>query len=160
MKILNVHASKDYQITIDNSFNNLLDSIKNLNLVDKILIVVDSNVYPLYYEEVSSILSEKPLYKFVIEAGEHSKDQKNYFDILNYLAENNFSRKSLIIGLGGGVVGDLASFVASTYLRGVKYLAIPTSLLSEQNRPYRYASSYWWPYLFPTYLQATRSSPQ
>lgn len=130
MKILNVNASKNYQIVINNSFDNLLESIKNYNLIDKILIVTDSNVESLYFGEVEAILNEKPTYKFVIEAGEHSKSQENYFDILNFLAENNFSRKSLIVGLGGGVVGDLASFVASTYLRGVSYVAIPTSLLS------------------------------
>ena len=67
---------------------------------------------------------------YVFEAGEGSKTPKTYFDILNFLAENRLSRTDIIVALGGGVVGDIAGFAAATYLRGICYIQIPTSLLA------------------------------
>ena len=67
----------------------------------------------------------------MIEQGEASKSFNNYEQILNYLIENKFSRTDCVIAVGGGVVGDLAGFVASTYMRGIPFYNIPTTLLSQ-----------------------------
>ena len=66
----------------------------------------------------------------MFENGEAAKNQANFFNILNFLAENKLSRSDIVIALGGGVVGDLAGFAAACYMRGVKFVQIPTTLLA------------------------------
>ena len=68
--------------------------------------------------------------QYVIAAGEASKNGQNYLEILNFLAHNRITRSDCIIALGGGVVGDLTGFVAATYLRGIDYIQVPTTLLA------------------------------
>ena len=67
---------------------------------------------------------------YTFPAGEASKNGENYLKILNFLAENKLTRSDVLVALGGGVTGDLTGFVAATYLRGIAYVQIPTSLLS------------------------------
>ena len=71
------------------------------------------------------------IYEYIVPAGEDSKSLSIYEDIIKYCTKINLSRKSLIIALGGGVIGDLAGFVASTYMRGIDICQIPTSLLAQ-----------------------------
>ncbi len=130
MKVIKVKASKNYEIIVDRGFDsfkaNILPKIKG----DKVAVITDTNVEPLYYSKIESLLQGKTVYKFVINAGEESKNAENYIKLVNALAKVGLSRKSTVIGLGGGVVGDMSAFVASTYMRGINYVAIPTSLLS------------------------------
>ncbi len=130
MKKILVKASKNYQITVDSGFKNFKSDILPLIKGDKVAIITDSNVEPLYYNKVKDLLDGKTVYKFVIPAGEQSKNAQTYIRLINELAKVGLSRKSTVIGLGGGVVGDLSAFIASTYMRGIAYVAIPTSLLS------------------------------
>ena len=67
---------------------------------------------------------------FVFPAGEESKNGQVFLDLLNFLAENRLTRSDLIVALGGGVVGDLAGFAAASYLRGIRFLQVPTTLLA------------------------------
>ncbi len=69
-------------------------------------------------------------YKYVVEAGEKSKNITQYYKMIRFLTSINVDRNDLIIVLGGGVVGDLAGFIASTYMRGIDYIQVPTSLLA------------------------------
>lgn len=126
---LTVNASKKYDITIDSSFESLHDSF-NLEGVNKVALITDDNVNRLYGNSLDDFLSDKEVCKIVIEAGEESKNAENYFKILEKLAEEGFLRNDCVIALGGGVVGDLSGFVASTYMRGIKLFMIPTTLLS------------------------------
>ncbi len=71
------------------------------------------------------------IYEYIVPEGEDSKSLSVYEEIIKYCIRINLSRKSLIIALGGGVVGDLAGFVASTYMRGIDVCQIPTSLLAQ-----------------------------
>ena len=130
MKVIKVKASKNYQITVDSGYQNFTASVTPFIKGDKVAIISDTNVAPLYLEKVKSLLSDKQVYTFIIKAGENSKNAENYISLVNQLAKAGLSRKSTIIGLGGGVVGDLSAFIASTYMRGISYVAIPTSLLS------------------------------
>ena len=130
MKVIKVKASKNYQITVDSGYQNFTASVTPFIKGDKVAIISDTNVAPLYLEKVKSLLSDKQVYTFIIKAGENSKNAENYISLVNQLAKARLSRKSTIIGLGGGVVGDLSAFIASTYMRGISYVAIPTSLLS------------------------------
>lgn len=130
MNIINVitdkNNNKNYNIYID---DNLLDSIENLiDFPNKTLIITDSNIPSEYYEKI--VIKAKYSYVYKITPGENSKTFDSYLKIMNLLIDNTFSRKDLVIALGGGVVGDLAGFVASTYKRGVDFINIPTSTLS------------------------------
>ena len=98
----------------------------------RVCILSDDNVYPLYGESVCASLKDAgfSVSSFVIAHGESSKCLSVYGAFLNYLAKEHFSRTDWLIALGGGVVGDLCGFSAATYLRGVRYMQIPTSLLA------------------------------
>lgn len=81
---------------------------------------------------IRSVQSQSPnAYVYTLEAGEQSKNFKNYENILKKLLELNFTRKDLIIAVGGGVVGDLSGFVAASYMRGIDFINIPTTSLSQ-----------------------------
>lgn len=103
--------------------------IKYLDLNRKVLIVTDSNIPLEYIEEVKKDI--KTSYVYTIKAGEESKNFNNFENILKFMIEREFSRSDCVIALGGGVVGDLAGFVASVYMRGVDFYNIPTTLLSQ-----------------------------
>ncbi len=95
-------------------------------------ILTDSNVAPLYADrlEKSLISSGFSPIRFTVAAGEGSKSAELYLSFLNFLAEHKITRSDCIFALGGGVVGDLAGFAAATYLRGIKFIQIPTTLLA------------------------------
>lgn len=96
------------------------------------LIVTDSNVAPLYLEKVAASLESTGLdvCSFVFPAGESSKNFKTLSDILEFAAKSHLTRRDCMIALGGGVTGDLTGFAAGCYMRGIKYVQIPTSLLA------------------------------
>ena len=108
------------------------DEIRALGKVRRVCVVSDSNVFPLYGKACLSSLEEAGFVvsSFVFPAGEASKTGETWLQLLNRLAESGLSRSDLIIALGGGVVGDLAGFAAATYLRGIRYVQIPTTLLA------------------------------
>ena len=95
-------------------------------------IVSDTNVWPLWGQaaELSLRSAGFQVVSFVFPAGESSKNGSVYLELLNFLAENGLTRADLLIALGGGVVGDLTGFAAATYLRGVPYIQVPTTLLA------------------------------
>ncbi len=127
---LTINVSKKYDVVTEQSFLPLKEEVKKFFKGNKVLIVTDSNVEKLYLEEVKSALDDYSLFSFVIEAGEESKNIDNYVKILTFLAENGFYRNDLVVALGGGVVGDLAGFVSSSYMRGVTLVQCPTTLLA------------------------------
>lgn len=133
MNKIRVTASKEYDILIGAGLiENITDFIKAFPKVSKIAIISDSHVWPLYGESIENSLAAArlPCCHYVIHAGEASKNGQNYLEILNFLAQNQLTRTDMIIALGGGVVGDLAGFVAATYLRGISFIQVPTSLLA------------------------------
>lgn len=96
-------------------------------------IVTDSNVAPLYAEQIAKELErlgKKPLI-YVIPAGEVNKTLDQIRALLRVLVENHFDRSSYLVALGGGVVGDMTGFAASIYMRGMEFIQIPTTLLSQ-----------------------------
>lgn len=117
----------NYDVVIEKGCINNVNEYLDLNR--KVLILTDSLV-PINY---SNIVKEKSKegYIYTIASGEASKSFENYGKILDYLVEHQFSRTDCIVAVGGGVVGDLAGFVASTYMRGIPFYNIPTTLLSQ-----------------------------
>ena len=99
---------------------------------NKILIISDTKIPNKYIELVSkSLPSSKALDVHKIKSGEASKSFTNFQIILNKLAKKKYDRSDCIIALGGGVVGDLSGFVAASYMRGIDYIQIPTTLLAQ-----------------------------
>ncbi len=128
---VNAKSDNSYNIISGTSYDNLFPVIKEkFTDIKKILIVSDENVFPLYGDVIVNGLSSLAEVKsFVIKPGEASKCLDNAIEIIKFLKENDFSRKDLIIGIGGGVVCDLTGFTASLYHRGLDHVLLPTSLL-------------------------------
>ncbi|MGL5346448.1 MAG: 3-dehydroquinate synthase [Peptostreptococcaceae bacterium] len=137
-------VNKVCNISIDNGYKNFgksvfelknkIDEENNYNLndiYDEILIITDQNVYNAQLHKFTDKIKAKSIYEYIIPVGENSKSLDVYEEIIKFCIRINLSRKSVIIALGGGVVGDLAGFVASTYMRGIDVLQVPTSLLAQ-----------------------------
>ena len=133
MKSICVNTAQQYNVHIGSG---LLDKagiyVKEIHANCKAAIISDSNVWPLYGSILERTLNSAGFEtaSYVFPAGENSKNANTYIDILNFLAENKLTRSDLIIALGGGVVGDISGFAAATFLRGISYIQIPTSLLA------------------------------
>ncbi len=133
MNTVTVSASKTYEILIGPGAMELLgQSVKALGKAEKVCVVSESTVFPLYGQKVRGSLEQAgfQVEAFVFPAGEASKNGETFLKLLNFLAEKQLTRSDLIVSLGGGVVGDLAGFAAATYLRGIRFLQIPTTLLA------------------------------
>ena len=133
MKTVHVTASRSYDVIIGSGLlPQLGNKARSLTKAKKAAIVSESNVFPLYGQEAEKSLKEASfeVVSFVFPAGEESKNGETYLKLLNFLSENRLTRTDLIIALGGGVVGDLAGFAAATYLRGIPFIQVPTTLLA------------------------------
>ena len=131
---INYEKKPCYNIVIDSNFDSLASNISELGFEGRrIAIITDSNVKPLYSDEIANALksvSEK-VYVYDIPAGESNKNLNEINKIYKFLIENHFDRHDLLVALGGGVVGDMTGFTAATYLRGVAFVQIPTTLLAQ-----------------------------
>lgn len=96
----------------------------------KFLVITDETVYNIYSDRLKNIMAGLNYFIFKFSAGEKSKSIESYISINKFLLENNFNRGDIIIAFGGGVVGDISGFVAATYLRGIDFISVPTTLLS------------------------------
>lgn len=133
---VNYEGKKCYSITLNQNFSYLTDDIISAIGTDptrKVCIVSDSQVAEIYLNQISQILHHHFLtvFSFVFEAGERSKNMDTVQKLYEQLIINKFDRHDLLIALGGGVVGDLTGFSAATYLRGIDFIQIPTSLLAQ-----------------------------
>lgn len=134
MRKITVNASKTYDVIIERgAIERIGEYAKGSGLSGKACIISDSNVAPIYMERVKSSLENNgfTVCEYVFPAGEASKNAETFIDILNFLAENHLSRKDTLFALGGGVTGDLTGFSAASYMRGIRFVQIPTSLLAS-----------------------------
>ncbi len=123
-----------YDIVFTQSFATLCEELQAFSVADKkVCIITDATVDGFYGEEVLGLLKGacKEAVKFVFPAGEENKNLNTVRDAYEFLIQNHFERKDLLLALGGGVVGDLTGFVAATYLRGVDFIQVPTTLLAQ-----------------------------
>lgn len=135
-KRLTIHRDNNpiYDIVIKNSFKDMKDEFVRLNLQGrKICIVSDSVVAPLYLDTVKNSLAEVSdcITEYVFEAGEKNKNLNIVKSLYEFLILNKFERRDILVALGGGVVGDLTGFTAATYLRGIDFIQVPTTLLAQ-----------------------------
>lgn len=123
-----------YDIVFDNSFDELPKELEAFEIENKKLcIVTDSNVEKLYAEQIRELLEKKAkkVIVFTFEAGEENKNLDTVKKLYEKLIIEKFDRKDMLLALGGGVTGDLTGFAAATYLRGIDFIQIPTTLLSQ-----------------------------
>ena len=133
MKTVSVQATKSYNVHIgEGLLNHLGEYAAAVHKICKVAVISDTNVWPHYGQTAKNALEKSGfnVINYIFPAGEASKNGTVYLDILNFLAEAQLSRSDLLIALGGGVVGDMTGFVAATYLRGINFIQIPTTLLA------------------------------
>lgn len=127
-------GERSYPIIIEDGLLDRVDvEIKKIFNGNKIFILTDENVNK-YYGDIINLKLEESGYKvkkYVLPAGEETKNFFTLPSVYNELLDFNLTRSDLIITLGGGVIGDLGGFVASTYLRGISFVQVPTSLLAQ-----------------------------
>lgn len=131
-----IMKDKEYQVIIERGILNKASSVLGFDKkTSKILIVTDDGIPVQYVDTLKNNIintnSNNTVFVYTIKQGEESKSFINYSSILDYLIDNEFTRTDTVIALGGGVVGDLAGFVSATYMRGISFINIPTTLLSQ-----------------------------
>lgn len=134
MRQINAVTNRNYKILLHQNFDLLEDEIKAVCKPSQICIITDTNLEALYLKEVQSICSKiANTFVHVYEAGEASKNLTTITQIYDTLVAHNMDRSGLIVALGGGVVGDMAGFAASSYMRGIKFIQVPTTTVAQND---------------------------
>lgn len=131
---INYEKKPCYDIVFASDYNGLLEELQDFNIKERrAAIIADSNTASLYGEEIKKLLDGncKKVILYSFPAGEENKTLDTVKDIYKTLIEEKYDRKDLLIALGGGVVGDITGYAAATYLRGVDFIQLPTTLLSQ-----------------------------
>ena len=126
--------TSEYPIIINDSFKGLPEAFERVSLTGrKLCIISDSNVAPIYLDEVKKLLEGRFLkvVSYVFEAGENSKNLDVISDFYDFFAREQLDRRSVLVALGGGVTGDMTGFAAATYMRGIPFVQVPTTLLAQ-----------------------------
>ncbi|MDF2567533.1 MAG: aroB [Oscillospiraceae bacterium] len=134
MKSIVVSASKKYEVLIDKDIlRHSGKLIKKVSKAQKAVIVTDDVVNVLYADCVRASLEQSgfDVHVFVFKNGEKQKSHSTLIELYEFLCKKQVTRNDLLIALGGGVVGDLTGFCAATYLRGLDFVQIPTTLLAQ-----------------------------
>lgn len=132
MKLTVNLGENSYPIYIENGILSKAGSyISQVFTGRRIMVISDDNVFPLYGEKLLSTLGDYECHTLVLPHGEPTKSFDSLPVIYSALTKAKLSRSDLVIALGGGVIGDLAGFAASSYLRGVRFVQVPTSLLAQ-----------------------------
>ena len=132
-KVIKVNAGGGYDVIIDKGILDCAGDIcQKLVKTEKAVIVTDSNVAPLYLERTKNSFEKSgfEVLTFIFESGEQSKNISTLSSLLEYMAQNRVNSDDILVALGGGVTGDLTGFAAAVYLRGIKFVQIPTTLLA------------------------------
>ncbi len=132
MKLTVELKENSYPIYIENGIlKHAVSYISQVFSGRRVMIISDDQVYPLYGEALKGTLSSFECHTLILPHGEQTKNFQTLPRVYSALLEAKISRSDLVIALGGGVIGDLAGFAAATFLRGVRLVQIPTSLLAQ-----------------------------
>lgn len=134
MDQLSVKTSKhNYKVTVGKGLRFKLKAFIN-KPYRSVFIITDSNVAPLYLDDVYNHFKDDHMVNYaIVPAGEGSKSSRFYFDVMTQVIEAGLDRDGLIIALGGGMIGDLAGFIAATYMRGIDFIQVPTTILAHDS---------------------------
>lgn len=127
-------TSKSYPLIVKNDALKELSNVINelVPKVTKVLVIVDTNVASLHLDKLQQAI-QQDYFVHIVPAGEKEKNMSNYEKCLTKAIEVGLDRHSLILAFGGGMIGDLAGFVAATYMRGIRFIQIPTTLLAHDS---------------------------
>ncbi|MCH5249629.1 MAG: 3-dehydroquinate synthase [Lachnospiraceae bacterium] len=131
---INYEKKPCYDIVFASDYSGLLEELQDFNINERrVAIIADSNTASLYGEEIKSLLDGncKKVILHSFPAGEENKTLDTVKNIYKTLIEEKYDRKDLLLALGGGVVGDITGYAASTYLRGIDFIQLPTTLLAQ-----------------------------
>lgn len=134
MRTVHVETGNPYDIFIERGIiENCGEYVRKLSNAQKVTVVTDTNVAPLYqWKVLNSLVKEGfQVTTHTFKAGEESKTLATIAEMYNTLADFKMTRKDIILALGGGVTGDMAGFAAASYLRGIDFIQVPTSLLAQ-----------------------------
>ncbi len=121
-------GARSYNIVISDDLTNLGEAIAILN-PSSVAIITNPKINNLYGDKISSVI-QKPVHTIIVPAGEKYKNLTTLEKILDQMLEAKMDRKSLVIALGGGVIGDMGGFAAACWQRGINFIQVPTSLLA------------------------------
>ncbi len=116
---------------VDNSYDIIIDTLPKVHFDTKVAIVTNPKIAGLHLGYLLSKISAKELYIITVADGEEYKNQESINTILESLFNHRFNRKSMLIAFGGGVIGDMTGYASSIYQRGIDFIQIPTTLLSQ-----------------------------
>lgn len=125
-------GERSYEIVIGSGqLSGLGEKIRTLSKTDRVAVITDETVHGLYGEALAEALTDYRTHMIIRPAGESQKSMSNLEDILESLFRAGFDRSDILIAFGGGVIGDLAGFTASIFKRGMPFIQVPTTLLSQ-----------------------------
>lgn len=133
MQRIIIRASRTYEVCIAAGLRQSLAELLQEKLGGAVVMLVsDEQVYSLYGQEITGILENGgyKVHHFIVPVGEESKNTEYYCRLVEKMAEYHLSRSDIALALGGGVVGDLTGFAASSYLRGLRFVQLPTTVLA------------------------------
>ncbi|MDO5100036.1 MAG: 3-dehydroquinate synthase [Eubacteriales bacterium] len=133
MQRIKIRASRAYEVCIAAGLRHHLGGLLREQLGGSVVMLVsDETVYSLYGQEITDILENTgyTVHHFIVPVGEESKNIDNYCRLVEEMAKQRLSRSDIVLALGGGVVGDLTGFAASSYLRGLRFVQLPTTVLA------------------------------
>lgn len=128
-----ISIKNDYKVYIDNDINKIFLSLNENKIKnsEKVFIITDDKVYSIYEDKINIFTEKLNCQIFIMSQGEKNKNYKTVESIYNFLLKNNADRNSILVAFGGGLVGDIVGFVAATYMRGIRYISVPTTLISQ-----------------------------
>ncbi|WP_102274757.1 3-dehydroquinate synthase [Cytobacillus massiliigabonensis] len=128
-------ASKTYPVFIGSDVIKQLGAFINhaFPFLSKVLIITDETVGDLYQFDIQQALADFRVQSYIVPSGEKAKTFEVYYQCLTFALENKLDRKSLVIAFGGGAVGDLGGFVAATFMRGIPFIQVPTTILAHDS---------------------------
>ncbi len=134
MRKITVSGENGYEILIEGGIlGSCGEYIRKVTSAKKALIISDTNVFPLYGEKVKGSLEASgfEVFSYTFTAGEEHKNLDTVSDMIRALCEAQLTRTDIVVALGGGVTGDMAGFASAIYLRGINFVQLPTTLLSQ-----------------------------
>lgn len=129
MKDIKINSSKEYNVYVNSGSPDIYPFL-DIHKIKSIFIITDKNILKFYSKFINSI-NDKIVGSYVIEPGEKSKSDNTILNIYYELMKSEVNRKTTIIAIGGGVVGDTAGFIASTFMRGIGIVHVPTTLIAQ-----------------------------
>jgi 3-dehydroquinate synthase len=127
-------GSKNYPVVIgENVLSYLPELLNSMDSLSRIIIITDRQVHQLHSKGLMAALKPFDTLTFITPIGEAAKTFEVYYEALGFLLENQFDRNAILIAFGGGAIGDLGGFIAATFMRGIRFIQVPTTILAHDS---------------------------